>query len=222
MTGCTIGGGKISSPIKSSNDEISPSASAEFGETEKSAKSSADNNNEDGTSNSAIKSSSPSQTGSVNAGDIPPPASSNVRPDGSCALPHVPHGEREDSKGIRFGLQSGSRLEFQRLPDSFDNNIIFSIQMRATAANGILCFVTNEKHSDFMALYMQEGRIFFTFGSGNARVKIILKEIYLKINILKIFKFNLILKSNFFTKVFTKKLIINLDNNTRKTKHIRR
>lgn len=104
----------------------------------------------------------------------PPIPSSNVRPDGACALPSIPHGEREDSQGIRFGLQSGSRLEFDRVPHSFDSNIIFSIQLRATAANGILMFVTNEKHSDFMALYMQEGRIVFTYGSGNARVSFIL------------------------------------------------
>uniref|UniRef100_A0A915EQH0 Laminin G domain-containing protein n=1 Tax=Ditylenchus dipsaci TaxID=166011 RepID=A0A915EQH0_9BILA len=99
-------------------------------------------------------------------------ASSNVRPEGSCALPEVSHGEREDSHGIRFGLAAGSRLEFDRPPDSFDRNIVFSVQLRATAANGIIMFVTNEKHSDYMALYMQDGKIFFSFGSGTAQLTI--------------------------------------------------
>lgn len=100
-----------------------------------------------------------------------------MRPEGSCALPEVSHGEREDSHGTRFGLSPGSRVEFDRPPDSFDHNIVFSIQLRATAANGIIMFVTNEKHSDFVALYMQEGRIFFSFGSGNAKVIFKLIEI---------------------------------------------
>uniref|UniRef100_A0A915EU75 Uncharacterized protein n=1 Tax=Ditylenchus dipsaci TaxID=166011 RepID=A0A915EU75_9BILA len=99
-------------------------------------------------------------------------ASSNVRPEGSCALPEVSHGEREDSHGIRFGLAAGSRLEFDRPPHSFDRNIVFSVQLRATAANGIIMFVTNEKHSDYMALYMQDGKIFFSFGSGTAQLTI--------------------------------------------------
>jgi len=98
------------------------------------------------------------------------PSVSHVRPEGSCALPDVSHGEREDSTGIRFGLSPGSRLEFDRPPDSFDRNMVFSIQLRATAANGIIMFVTNEKHSDFMALYLDSGRIVFSYGNGAARV----------------------------------------------------
>lgn len=81
------------------------------------------------------------------------------------------HGEREDSNGIRFGLVPGSRLEFDRPPDSFvEHSVIFSVQLRATAANGIIMFVTNEKHSDFISLYLQDGRVYFAFGSGNAKV----------------------------------------------------
>uniref|UniRef100_A0A915EV46 Uncharacterized protein n=1 Tax=Ditylenchus dipsaci TaxID=166011 RepID=A0A915EV46_9BILA len=45
-------------------------------------------------------------------------------------------------------------------------------KLRATAANGIIMFVTNEKHSDYMALYMQDGKIFFSFGSGTAQLTI--------------------------------------------------
>lgn len=95
----------------------------------------------------------------------------NVRPDGSCALSEVSHGEREDSNGIRFGLVPGSRLEFDRPPNSFvEHSMIFSIQLRATASNGIIMFVTNEKHSDFISLYLQHGRVHFTFGLENAKV----------------------------------------------------
>lgn len=111
------------------------------------------------------------ETRPIDSATQPPQThSSNVRPEGACALPQVSHGHREDSRGIRFGLQPGSRLEFDKVPEAFDNNLEFSIQLRATASNGILMFVTNEKHSDFMVLYMQEGRVFFSFGSGNAKV----------------------------------------------------
>ncbi|KAH7713933.1 laminin-like protein K08C7.3 precursor [Aphelenchoides avenae] len=104
------------------------------------------------------------------------PAASNVRPPGSCALPEVPYGEREDSAGMRFGLVQGSRLEYDRPPDSFDRNIVFSVQLRATAANGIIMFVTNEKHSDYIALYMIEGRIGFSVGSGTSKLTILSKR----------------------------------------------
>uniref|UniRef100_A0A183BHU9 TLDc domain-containing protein n=1 Tax=Globodera pallida TaxID=36090 RepID=A0A183BHU9_GLOPA len=38
--------------------------------------------------------------------------SSQVRPEGACALPVIPHGEREDSSGMRFGLTPNARVEF--------------------------------------------------------------------------------------------------------------
>lgn len=95
-----------------------------------------------------------------------PSTPSGLRPLGSCALPDVPYGEREDSIGVRFGLQPGSRIEYEQPPDALDRNVVFSLQLHAAASNGIIMFVSNDKHSDFMALYMLSGKINFAFGSG--------------------------------------------------------
>ncbi len=38
----------------------------------------------------------------------------------SCALQKIPMGFREDSVGNRFGLEDGSRMEFEKLPEAFD------------------------------------------------------------------------------------------------------
>ena len=86
----------------------------------------------------------------------PKPASSslrpNVRPSGACALPLEPHGEREDMSGLRFGLEAGSRLEFSRLPENIDRRLSVAVELRSNSANGIIFFVSNEKHTDHFAV----------------------------------------------------------------------
>ncbi|KAL3106980.1 hypothetical protein niasHT_011184 [Heterodera trifolii] len=103
---------------------------------------------------------------------VPQIPSSQVRPEGACALPLQPHGEREDSAGMRFGLTPNARVEFA-LPDTLHesaaSDFTLELQLRATAANGVIGFATDERHQDFTALYMSEGRPAFAFGDIQAK-----------------------------------------------------
>jgi hypothetical protein len=95
--------------------------------------------------------------------------SATIRPEGSCALPLKPHGDREDSSGMRFGLSPNARLEFDvGLITGAD--LIFSMELRATAANGIIMFATDEKHSQFAALYLLNGKSAFSSKSAFGQV----------------------------------------------------
>ncbi|CAD5221244.1 unnamed protein product [Bursaphelenchus xylophilus] len=95
---------------------------------------------------------------------------SNPRPPGSCALPLEPHGEREDIRGTRFGFHPQSRIEFKKLPDSHQRNLQIGVALRANAANGVILFATNEKHTDHVALYLLDGKVCLSYGAANARL----------------------------------------------------
>ncbi|VDM41094.1 unnamed protein product [Toxocara canis] len=99
----------------------------------------------------------------------PPSGMPNVRAADECALLKRPHGAREDSTGTRFGLSPSSRLEFDKPPGSFDRNSAFSVQLRATASNGIIMFATNDKHTDHLALYLVNGIVHFAYNSGSGQ-----------------------------------------------------
>ncbi|VDM99456.1 unnamed protein product [Thelazia callipaeda] len=92
-----------------------------------------------------------------------------VRKPDECALLRKSYGERPDSGGTRFGLSVSSRLEFEKPPASFDKNSIFSVQLRATASNGIIMFTTNNKHTDHLALYLVNGIVHFAYNSGSGQ-----------------------------------------------------
>ncbi|KAK0397427.1 hypothetical protein QR680_002123 [Steinernema hermaphroditum] len=100
---------------------------------------------------------------------LPKVPKANIRAPGSCALQPTPLGERDDSTGIRFGLKPNSRIEVPR-PKSFNEMSVFTTEIRPTAANGIIMFATNQKHTDFMTVYLVNGYINFTYSAGNSKV----------------------------------------------------
>ncbi|TMS36985.1 hypothetical protein L596_004022 [Steinernema carpocapsae] len=99
---------------------------------------------------------------------VPKKEKTNTRAAGSCGLQPIPLGEREDSTGIRFGLSANSRIEIP-LPE-FSGHTSFTADIRPTAANGIIMFATNDKHTDFMTVYLVNGYVNFTYSAGNSKV----------------------------------------------------
>ena len=97
----------------------------------------------------------------------PLPKENKVLSPGSCALPIVPYGEREDSTGYRFGIEKGSRLEFDRTSSVLDQNLVFSVQVHAAATNGFILFLSDEKQTEFVTLYLNQGFVNFMFGQPN-------------------------------------------------------
>ncbi|CAG0898967.1 unnamed protein product [Cyprideis torosa] len=93
-------------------------------------------------------------------------------PDG-CALPLVP---REDfsrnpaNVGYHFSISSDSRLEYDTrespIPKT-DSSSAFSLSFKTTSGNGVMFYVSDQNHIDFIAVYMQNGRVFYAFNSGS-------------------------------------------------------
>ena len=108
----------------------------------------------------------------------PLPKENRVLPPGSCALPIVPYGEREDSTGYRFGIEKGSRLEFDRTSSVLDQNLVFSVQVHAAATNGFILFISDEKQTEFITLYLNQGYVNFMFGQPNNYVGLLLCELW--------------------------------------------
>lgn len=55
---------------------------------------------------------------------------------------------------------------------------IFSVQLRATASNGIIMFTTNNKHTDHLALYLVNGYVHFAYNSGSGQVNMALMSVF--------------------------------------------
>jgi hypothetical protein len=62
-------------------------------------------------------------------------------------------------------------LEFSPGPLS-GPDLIFAVQLRATAANGIVMFATDERHNQFAVLYLQDGKPAFASKSAQGQVRI--------------------------------------------------
>jgi len=45
--------------------------------------------------------------------------------------------------------------------------LVFTVELRATAANGIIMFVTDERHSQFAAIYLLNGKPAFSSKSSS-------------------------------------------------------
>uniref|UniRef100_A0AC35TUM0 Laminin subunit alpha n=1 Tax=Rhabditophanes sp. KR3021 TaxID=114890 RepID=A0AC35TUM0_9BILA len=83
-----------------------------------------------------------------------------------CALKREVTEVVGDQSGIRFGVEANSRIEFSKTSESFDKNSVFSVKIKPTSNNGLIMFVTNTKHSSYMALYLNRGYVYFAFDSG--------------------------------------------------------
>jgi hypothetical protein len=53
-----------------------------------------------------------------------------------------------------------------------EHNLVITLELRSISANGIILFISNEKHTDHVALYILDGRVCLSYGNGNARLVI--------------------------------------------------
>ncbi|CAI5448656.1 unnamed protein product [Caenorhabditis angaria] len=95
-------------------------------------------------------------------------------PEGSCGLPLNPAKEIFDADGHHFGTELHSRIEYAALPDAIDKSSEFTFKIRPTALNGLVFIATNGR-TDHISVYLENGRVMFSFDSGankNSRVLI--------------------------------------------------
>lgn len=91
-----------------------------------------------------------------------------------CKLPTEPDLDVDFDAGYRFGMVNESRIEFHTLPERTEKKINmqyeFSLQFRTDQPNGLLFYVADARHSDFIGLYLEDGYVIHKFncGSGTA------------------------------------------------------
>ena len=97
---------------------------------------------------------------------------------GECKLPYVPAYDSDLSaeSGMRFGMKPDSFIEYVKksLPKQMKEKSRFDLEFKTYKKNGLLLFMkdTQEGRSDFFALFINNGRLVFSFdcGSGPSRL----------------------------------------------------
>lgn len=95
-----------------------------------------------------------------------------------CKLPATPDLDVDYDAGYRFGTTSGSRIEFMQIPAKIKNGYEISLRFRTTEADGVLFYAADSRHTDFIALFMQNGHLFHVFNCGSGLANISSKYEY--------------------------------------------
>ncbi|XP_041356694.1 laminin subunit alpha-like [Gigantopelta aegis] len=94
----------------------------------------------------------------------------DVEPSEHCALPAQTDLEATGTvSGTRFGAEKDSRREYHMLPTRFILRSIFSVEFKTSAEEGVIFYVNNEKHTDYIGLSIMQGYVVYGFNSGSGR-----------------------------------------------------
>lgn len=85
----------------------------------------------------------------------PPPPKNNT----ICRLPIEPFMDVDFDSGYRFGTTGSSRVEFDSIPAKIKKSYDISLQFRTTEPDGVLFYAADNRHTDFIALYLQNGYV---------------------------------------------------------------
>ncbi|XP_058457360.1 laminin subunit alpha [Malaya genurostris] len=98
----------------------------------------------------------------------PPPE----KPEPTCKLPVVPDQDVDFDAGYRFGTGPFSHIEFNEIPQKTKKQYEFSLSFKTESSEGVLFYAADSRHTDFIALYLREGKVFHSFncGSGSANI----------------------------------------------------
>ncbi|GFY37998.1 laminin-like protein epi-1 [Trichonephila inaurata madagascariensis] len=104
-------------------------------------------------------------------------------PVGQCALPLPPRRDItvKPGDGIRFGNTPYSRQQFTK-PGSFMSSILedstFALEFKSSSDSGVMFYVSDVKHIDFVGLFMKEGKIVYVFNCGTGTAVITSQNTY--------------------------------------------
>lgn len=81
------------------------------------------------------------------------------KPEPICKLPAEPEIDVDFDAGYRFGTSSDSRIEFSQIPAKIKKSYSISLQFRTNEPDGVLFYAADSRHTDFIALYLQNGKV---------------------------------------------------------------
>ncbi|NXU87921.1 LAMA4 protein, partial [Xiphorhynchus elegans] len=99
----------------------------------------------------------------------------NVQRDPQCNLPMNP---KATEHAYQFGGTANSRQEFDHIPKDFSQRAQFSISLKTQSSHGMIFYVSDQKETNFMALFVAHGRLVFMFNAGHQKIRIKSQEKY--------------------------------------------
>ncbi|KFV64282.1 Laminin subunit alpha-4 [Dryobates pubescens] len=99
----------------------------------------------------------------------------NMQRDSQC---HLPMNPKATEHAYQFGGTANSRQEFDHIPKDFSQRAQFSINLKTQSSHGMIFYVSDEKETNFMALFVAHGRLIFMFNAGHQKIRIKSQEKY--------------------------------------------
>uniref|UniRef100_A0A669Q8X0 Laminin subunit alpha-4 n=1 Tax=Phasianus colchicus TaxID=9054 RepID=A0A669Q8X0_PHACC len=96
----------------------------------------------------------------------------NMQKDPQC---HLPMNPKATEHAYQFGGTANSRQEFDRIPTDFTQ---FSISLKTHSSHGMIFYVSDQKETNFMTLFVAHGRLIFMFNAGHQKIRIKSQEKY--------------------------------------------
>lgn len=89
-----------------------------------------------------------------------------------CHLPVEPELDVDFDAGYRFGTASDSYVEFTSIPSKIKKSYDIALQFRTALPDGVLFYASDSRHTDFIGLYMKEGKVYHSFNCGSGLANI--------------------------------------------------
>uniref|UniRef100_A0A672UYI4 Laminin subunit alpha-4 n=1 Tax=Strigops habroptila TaxID=2489341 RepID=A0A672UYI4_STRHB len=96
----------------------------------------------------------------------------NMQRDPQC---HLPMNPKATEHAYQYGGTANSRQEFDHIPKDFTQ---FSISLKTHSSHGMIFYVSDQKETNFMALFVAHGRLVFMFNAGHQKIRIKSQEKY--------------------------------------------
>ncbi|XP_017779043.1 PREDICTED: laminin subunit alpha isoform X2 [Nicrophorus vespilloides] len=95
----------------------------------------------------------------------------------ACALPIDPKIIYDDhlSGSYRYGTEKDSRLEYNTARGKYRKQFDFNLEFKTLSKNGIIFYVADNAHHNFVSLFMLDGELHYTFNIGTGPAKIVSK-----------------------------------------------
>ncbi|KFP73853.1 Laminin subunit alpha-4, partial [Apaloderma vittatum] len=99
----------------------------------------------------------------------------NMQSDPQC---HLPMNPRATEHAYQFGGTANSRQEFDHILKDFSQRAQFSISLKTHSSHGMIFYISDQKETNFMALFVAHGRLIFMFNAGHQKIRIKSQEKY--------------------------------------------
>nr|XP_057924407.1 laminin subunit alpha-4 [Doryrhamphus excisus] len=86
-----------------------------------------------------------------------------------CQLPSNP---KAAQRAYQYGNFANSRQHYTQLPPLFSERANFSLSLKTRTSFGLIFYVSDDQEKNFMALFLADGKLVYTFSVGDERVEI--------------------------------------------------